>query len=204
MTLTKEQSTALEASIEHWEKIVTGDAASLNAMGCALCQAFIGRSSSTSIVCGGCPVYKKTGQNLCKGTPYVAFHAATNAVGGRVTGPMSKMLARSELDFLKSLRDPVAAPAPDVQGVVGYYEATIEVERASHRHAIEGSGALSQGFVVLGHPTPLPNVTFTTRGAWSESEIRKRTSAAVVALAAAGHVVRRVRVYGVLHDKEGI
>jgi len=110
----KETLEALEGSIEKWEKIVAEKGKDLGSLNCALCGVFITKDKR----CVGCPVYMKTGEPLCRETPYIDWlkhHAyrhfnvlflsdcslmLTPCV---VECPTCKELAEEELNFLKEL-----------------------------------------------------------------------------------------------------
>jgi len=80
----------LELSIEKWQDIVDGKGEELGEDNCALCQV-------SKVICSDCPVFKKTKQEACCGTPYSDF-TSTYEEDER------KKLAKKELAFLKSLR----------------------------------------------------------------------------------------------------
>jgi len=80
---------ALEGSIEKWRKIVDGMGTDLGHANCPLCQMFLGEDESCTI----CPVKLKTGEELCRGTPYSKYASCSTTAN-----------ARAELAFLKSLR----------------------------------------------------------------------------------------------------
>lgn len=97
---------ALDASIAHWEQNVaarTPSGVSTGSKDCALCNTFMnGRS------CPGCPVSDTTGVGQCRGTPYYDARAAlSNWVDDRAAEEGFRVAARAEVDFLKSLRQPV-------------------------------------------------------------------------------------------------
>jgi hypothetical protein len=59
---------ALKASIAHWREM-RDDRKSLDGPGsdyCALCALFFRQKNR----CVGCPIYKRTEQRFCRGTPY--------------------------------------------------------------------------------------------------------------------------------------
>jgi len=101
----KETLEALEKSIKKWEKIVSGKEGDLGSRNCALCKLFATKDKR----CVGCPVYMKTGERLCKKTPYVEWlkhHANEHREFSEayiVKCPTCKELAQKELEFLKSL-----------------------------------------------------------------------------------------------------
>lgn len=98
----KRTKTALEASIEHWERMYedpigarengeVGGSAS-----CALCQEFT--------YCNGCPVNAHTGGTACYSTPYAdAASALLSVYNGDAYTDGLKAIVKEEVDFLKSL-----------------------------------------------------------------------------------------------------
>ena len=95
---------ALRASIQHWRENVeaeTPENASIDAYDCALCKKF---ASGFTDACLGCPVFERTGTELCGGTPYKeAFHAWCDWEIGIATREKWRSAAQAELDFLISL-----------------------------------------------------------------------------------------------------
>lgn len=107
---------ALEASIKHWEENLAAEEPYLVELGpaaCALCQLFRKRIWRDTISCeddnlGRCPVYKKTGEKGCEGSPYDGAVEAFGSWEFLETPFRRKMwqeAAQAELDFLKSLRE---------------------------------------------------------------------------------------------------
>jgi hypothetical protein len=91
---------ALQKSIEHWERLASGETEPGEFIGitdCALCQAFIGD------VCKSCPVREATGQTFCHGSPYDAADQAGRCYG--LNSEEFKKVARDELAFLRGLYD---------------------------------------------------------------------------------------------------
>lgn len=96
---------ALERSIAHWERVVefggryTRD--NISSDNCALCRRF------NSNECEGCPVKERTGQSICKGSPYHEAARLWYVCRGEGLIPCTqakfKRAARRELAFLKSL-----------------------------------------------------------------------------------------------------
>lgn len=88
---------ALELSIQKWEFILSEveeeNDVYANGAGntCALCCK---AGHVTTMDCGLCPVYKRTGEHACGETPYVRA----------ITGDYQIEDVQVELDFLKSLR----------------------------------------------------------------------------------------------------
>ena len=92
---------ALKESIKHWKRIIEGVDVRWKSNQCALCEEFL----TPGYTCDGCPVKKKTKQDLCEGTPYVKFvQDAALFFGIGIKGrPNLISLATDELNFLKSL-----------------------------------------------------------------------------------------------------
>ena len=93
--------------IKHWEenveRVEKGDKPRLGCLHCAFCVEFNIKSSKTSKVCCiGCPIAEWTGQEFCKGTPYVNLHNLSLNV--RSQAQVVKAV-QAELTFLKGLRE---------------------------------------------------------------------------------------------------
>ena len=89
---------ALELSIQKWQDIVNGEGKDDYRDICALCEVHrLSREEeykhSYSIACDNCPVKLKTGKPFCQNSPWSETRSS-----------FSKMPAKLELDFLKSLR----------------------------------------------------------------------------------------------------
>ena len=92
---------ALEDSIAHWARLVTGNRQEGEAPDwrwCALCARFYNPSDQ----CDGCPVKEETGVNGCDDTPYIYAANAWDAHGK--DSPEFRRAARKVLAFLASLR----------------------------------------------------------------------------------------------------
>lgn len=95
---------ALEESIKHWERILTGEDTSANSKSCPLCQ--------KHEYCETCIIMIHTGQGECADTPYWYFiyhlystHSANEWHIDTVTQcKKCQKLVQNEIDFLKSLR----------------------------------------------------------------------------------------------------
>lgn len=91
----------LEDSIAHWERMATGKANKGEGPvwhQCALCKTHLSNK------CVGCPVFKKTKELFCEGTPYEeAFDVYMQDQEG-INSPRFQAHALMELEFLKSLR----------------------------------------------------------------------------------------------------
>ena len=96
-------SVAVKGSIAHWKRIVAGEEAENGITNCALCEMFYRGG------CDGCPVFMKTGQIECGGTPYLKWTVIQREESPGyfmdlgVRTPREKAAARAELRFLKSL-----------------------------------------------------------------------------------------------------
>lgn len=92
-----EPKSALEKSIEHWERMRIGtqcEGEEPDAISCALCRTFPDN-------CSGCPVNNVTGRG-CSKSPYYDARFAWEEFGPN--SPEFRAAAQKELDFLKSLR----------------------------------------------------------------------------------------------------
>jgi hypothetical protein len=88
----QEKLVALQESIQKWEKLAEGNGdRAPSQYTCPLCILYHRDG------CKDCPVHERTGQQYCRGTPYMDYYY----VG-------SKDNAQKELDFLKSLLPPKA------------------------------------------------------------------------------------------------
>ena len=87
---------ALEASIKHWERNVTGKTSTIGSKNCALCRLFITKD------CVGCPVRNRTGKPFCDGSPYPIANKMGNQYG--YDSLRFRQAALRELRFLESLR----------------------------------------------------------------------------------------------------
>jgi hypothetical protein len=70
--MSPETRKALEESIAHWRRIVSGTplkGETIDDNSCALCSLFL-RPRENSFPCVGCPIFTATGRRYCKGTPY--------------------------------------------------------------------------------------------------------------------------------------
>ncbi len=105
-----EKLKALKDSIEKWErltKIECMDDVQIGPDECPLCVLY----NNEENVCKGCPVFEKTGQIHCEGTPYhmvETMYYDWRDDDGYYTDEISyienfKYAAKAELKFLKSL-----------------------------------------------------------------------------------------------------
>src|ERR1035437_6588064 len=86
---------ALKGSILKWKHIVAGTDIDRGVDNCPLCDLFY-----YGHACRGCPVFAKTGQTACQGTPYQdEFVPAKSAYGYEKNGPRTKRLARLKKDM---------------------------------------------------------------------------------------------------------
>lgn len=98
--------TALDLSIAKWEKLAQGEGEYPTRDNCPLCALFnSGDYDEKDSACIGCPVYAKTGERFCQGTPY------ENYVDDRIQGDTPETAAQ-EVEFLKSLRPKAEQPHP--------------------------------------------------------------------------------------------
>lgn len=91
---------ALKESIEKWEQRASGVYEGLDGSGsCPLCIETFKRNDlqQTKLRCLGCPVYEKTKQTYCGGTPYDEY------VDTDSRSSEEREAAQKEVDFLKSL-----------------------------------------------------------------------------------------------------
>jgi hypothetical protein len=106
---------ALQASIEAWEKKAKATdyhSIRLGTDGCPLCQLLFDKDHPDGI-CGGCPVFERSGEDNCRKTPYGAvrvarydWYDAINAANRKATAraiAAFQTAARDEVAFLKSL-----------------------------------------------------------------------------------------------------
>lgn len=106
----KTKVAAIRASIKKWEVIrdyldENGPSLWVENYGggtCALCELYFDESMESefneeeSKPCLKCPVYKRTGEHQCMGTPFYLFHELEGTPG-------APQAAQQEVDFLKSL-----------------------------------------------------------------------------------------------------
>ena len=94
----KKGENPLEVSIAKWEDIAKGkDMDDFGGYNCALCYV-IQRGDN---ICKGCPIFEKTGETDCWGTPFEKYEDAWD---NRANKRTLKAIAKKELEFLKSLR----------------------------------------------------------------------------------------------------
>jgi hypothetical protein len=97
--MNKRTLTALNKSIEHWERMRSGNTRPGEEPSidhCALCGLFFWDND-----CKGCPVAEKTKETCCDGSPY---EQSANAWYGRGSHSTEfKAAAKKEITFLKSL-----------------------------------------------------------------------------------------------------
>ena len=114
--MTPETLTALQQSIEKWERIADGTGADEGPRNCALCRIFYWR-----YFCADCPVENKTGVTSCDTTPYEVWtkhhreaHHIDTAL--RVQCNHCRELAQAEIDFLRSLLPTENESKPQSEG----------------------------------------------------------------------------------------
>lgn len=89
---------ALEESIVKWESIASGENKEIpDVYNCPLCIAY-----NLNDTCFNCPVYKRTGKHLCRGTPYRLAIDKRCEFGAHSKEYLDA--AQLEVEFLKSLR----------------------------------------------------------------------------------------------------
>lgn len=95
----------LELSIEKWEDVKKyGSKAELGDTNCALCKEYLYLGGIGSLKnCKGCPVFERTGQIHCYGTPYKEYAVAKDP-DRHTPRSILKEIAQREVEFLKSLR----------------------------------------------------------------------------------------------------
>lgn len=96
--MNSETLTALLGSIEKWEAIVAGITVDQGPKNCPLCWSFYSRRRS----CSGCPVSERSGQILCRGTPYQVYATLDELP----TSERARLAATNEVKFLRSLLPP--------------------------------------------------------------------------------------------------
>lgn len=96
----KTLTTLIKSSAEHWRRMATGkqkkDEAPF-ARCCDLCDTFLDND------CEGCPVYNKTKEKGCLGTPYVEAVSCFVDDQRNFKNPNFILAAQKELEFLESL-----------------------------------------------------------------------------------------------------
>ena len=92
------EAATLKGSIEKWKRVAAGTHEDQGINDCPLCKLFFMKG------CQGCPVSEKTGQTVCRDSPYPVWGLAVMArVKQTATNKKLKKLARAELNFLRSL-----------------------------------------------------------------------------------------------------
>ena len=96
---------ALKASIRKWDanaEAKTPEEYTLSTDDCPLCVRFVMKDGCDSI--DGCPVWWRTRQRHCRGTPYgAAYDALKRWRDSRQDGDEARAAAREEAAFLRSL-----------------------------------------------------------------------------------------------------
>lgn len=119
---------ALKGSIQKWHNICYHDGEDLSADNCPLCQHFVDEYDWTNCELG-CPVYLKTKEASCHGTPYEKwaklcmeqgydFYSKTN---WKATTPEKLKAAEEELKFLVCLL-PEGEKAKMTDGEIWYWD----------------------------------------------------------------------------------
>jgi len=102
---------ALKASIKHWEANLNAEQAEEVTIGpddCPLCNLFNTMEvACKDQTCAGCPVFERTGEELCESTPYVKAYGRArdwkNDAKNTVRSRAFKAAAKREVDFLRFL-----------------------------------------------------------------------------------------------------
>lgn len=115
-----ETLTALQGSIKKWEDIRDGTGGDMGRHNCPLCELYYTFDPYiASTCCSGCPVFEKTNQIWCHGTPYERWSKLESAlideaydnphgVMDHIDSNKARQIAQDEVDFLKSLLpDPI-------------------------------------------------------------------------------------------------
>jgi hypothetical protein len=95
---------ALRKACAHWKRLATGKQKrreSIFAKDCALCKLFVIPYKKRTKDCAGCPVRKRTGWPLCKGSPWSRVYNIFNYANTH--GAEFREAARAQLEFLQSL-----------------------------------------------------------------------------------------------------
>lgn len=98
-----ETKQALKESIEHWERLASGDRHPGEGIGgghCSLCAKF-DLGVPIILKCDGCPVSAFSGKPKCEETPYTGANCAGWKHG--LDSDEFKAAAQLELEFLRSL-----------------------------------------------------------------------------------------------------
>jgi len=74
MITLQQKLTAIKGSIEKWEKVALGTEAGIWRSNCPLCVLYE-HTSGLHGSCKGCPIYEKTGESDCGGTPFYDWHS---------------------------------------------------------------------------------------------------------------------------------
>lgn len=98
--------TALQGSIEKWEKIVAGTGTDDGWRNCPLCEDFYKKCDVQ--ICDGCPVHEKTGGFGCMKTPYEKWDTHQYKIHDshfpyEIECKICERHAKAEVEFLKSL-----------------------------------------------------------------------------------------------------
>lgn len=93
---------ALGGSIKKWKAIADGTGLDFGNENCPLCHEFYDGANTFVDNCLDCPIFKKTGQPYCRGTPYSNFCKCVDADQYAETKEQKKA-ARAMLDFLIDL-----------------------------------------------------------------------------------------------------
>ena len=101
-----ETLTALKESIKHWERNAFGPIgeASVYSDDCSLCIRFDNDDEFSCTLNGErCPVYERTDETVCRGTPYEGISELLYYARVKGGETAYRNAAKAELEFLKSL-----------------------------------------------------------------------------------------------------
>jgi len=95
----KQKLTAIKGSIEKWDKVSKRKTCGTTRANCPLCSLYFAENS-----CKGCPIYEKTGQEDCRGTPFKEYVEYSNLEKyNQDYIPSVNKTARKFRDWLKDL-----------------------------------------------------------------------------------------------------
>lgn len=105
----------LRMSLSHWEKNLKAARMAakdgqlllirIDSGACALCSAFNNSDTAPEDLCAGCPVYGKTGETGCRGTPWMGVRDLFYSDGFKTVGHDLIKAIEDEVEFLRSLYD---------------------------------------------------------------------------------------------------
>lgn len=109
-----EENVLINRSINKWREVreTKNWRSGLSSSNCALCSAFLNGPRRS---CVGCPVWRMTGEELCRKTPYEEFQSCFAKNPDEV---MLDSIAKKEIEFLKSLKKENKAQKRFIQRLV--------------------------------------------------------------------------------------